>query len=246
MRSIQGFKMYLNGNAVQWFPPEERDWTWEQAGLFCVDEWEFHMTTFGGPDPHAPDVESSPGNSIVWDTVPCQKHIRVTFETIDMHNPPADEGGAHNPGPLSGDFVAAAGANMEALHFDAVHCPRFPFPPFEECFGMKLDAGIHSIQAVFDLIHDARDSCIPGLPCHARNYSAPGTDTVTIAVNPGDDLVLRARIIDSDERDEDDTLFNEQIVIHTRDLSPDSSLALPIPGDHMNVNVRVDLFPYDP
>jgi len=246
IRSIQGFKLYMNGNFIRWFPPNERDATWEQIGAYCVDEWEFHMTAFGGPDPHNPDVESPPGNSIVWDTMPCQKHIRVTFETINLHNPPADEGGAHNPGPLSGSFIAAAGANMETLSFDAVHCLRFPFPPFEECFGMKLGAGMHSIQQIFDRIHQARDACTPGLPCHARHYSAASTDTVEIDANPGDDLTIRARIRDTDERDDDDVLFDEQETIQTRDLSPETSLPLTIHGDRMDLIVRVDLFPYDP
>ena len=246
LRSIQGFKMYLNGSAVQWFPPEERDWTWEQSGTYCVDDWEFQMTSFGGPDPHTPDIESAPGNSIVWDSVPCQKQVRVTFETIDLHDPPADEGGEHNPGPLSGSFVAAAGANMVTLGFDATHCPRFPFPPFEECFGFKLPAGEYPIQHIFDRIHEVHDACTPGLPCHGWYFHAPNTDTVTIGIDPGDDLTLRSRIVDADERDEDDVLFEEQITVDSGDLVPEENLTVTIPGSHLDVIVKLDLFPFEP
>ena len=246
IRSIQGFKMYLNGSLIQWFPPDQRDWIWEQRGVYCVDEWEFHLTSFGGPDAHAPDIESPPGNSIVWDSVPCQKQVRVTFETINLHDPPTDEGGEHNPGPLSGSFVASAGANMEALGFDATHCPRFPFPPFEDCFGFKLPAGEYSIQHIFDRIHEVHDACTPHLPCHGWYFHAPTTGTVTIEINPDDDLTLRARIVDSDERDEDDVLFDEQITVDTVDLSPDENLTVTIPGTHLDVIVILDLFPFEP
>jgi len=246
IRTIDGYKLYLNGNYIQQLPKDVQDTTWRQEGMFCVDQWEFYLTTYGGPSSHAPDMESLPGNTIVWDSVPCQKQIRVTFETLNVHNPPADEGGRHTPGPLAGSFVAAAGVNMETVSFDAVHCLRFPFPPFEDCFGYKVDAGEESIQHILDVIHQARDACIPGLPCHARHYSASGSDTVTISVNPGDDLTLRARIVDADELNADDILFNEQITIQTSDLSPEESLTIPIPGDYLDVIVRVDLFPFDP
>lgn len=246
IRSIQGFKLYLNGNFIEYFPPEVRDTTWRQRGSYCVDEWEFSMTAFGGPNPFAPDIESPQGNSLVWDSVPCQKQIRVTFETINLHDPPADEGGEHNPGPLSGSFVAAAGANMEVVSFDAIHCPRFPLPPFEDCFGFKLPAGEYSIQHIFDRVHETQDACRTGLPCHARYFHASASDTVTIFVAPDDDLTLRARIVDADPRDEDDILFQEQLPVDTTLLSPEETLTVTIPGTHLDVIVKLDLFPFEP
>jgi hypothetical protein len=243
-RTISGHKLYLNGNFIDL---EEGgtsgDLTWQQHGNYCVDRWEFYMTSFAGPI-HAPDLESAPGNTVVWDNVPCQKLIRVTFQTIDMHDPPADEGGHHNPGPLTGTFVASAGANMETLGFDGVRCYHFPVPPFEDCFGVKLGQGQHDIQAFFDYIRALHDACRNDF-CHALGYHASSTNTVTIGVGPGEDLTIRSHIMDVDERDEDDLLFDGQTTIHTRDLSPDTSLTLPIEGSHMNVIVKVDLYPFD-
>ncbi len=245
-RSIEGFKLYLNGNFIEMFPRgNSGDTIWHQRGTYCVDRWNFQMTTFDGPSPHTPDLESTQSNTVTWDSVPCLKLIRVTFETIDLHDPPADEGSEHNPGPLSGTFTTTAGVNMEALNFDAVHCPRFPVPPFEKCFGFKLDTGEYSIQHIFDRIHEVHEACVTGLPCHARYFHASTTDTVTIGVNPGDDLTIRARIIDSDERDEDDVLYDEQATLHTHDLSAETSLTLPIPGEYLDLIVKVDLFPFD-
>lgn len=242
IRTIEGFKLYLNGNFIEALPRDQRDTIWRQSGIFCVDEWEFSMTTYGGPSPHDPDIESHPSNTVIWDSAPCQKHIRVTFETLNIHNPPADEGGRRTPGPLYGTFTAAAGANTETLSFDAVHC----MGPIEKCFGLKLPAGEHGVQWLFDAIQRSIDSCIPGLPCHGRHYSAPGTDTVTIRVNPGDDLTVRSHIMDADERNPDDVLFDGQATIHTGDLSPDTSHTLTIHGDYLDLIIRVDLFPFDP
>ncbi|MCK6583199.1 MAG: Ig-like domain-containing protein [Anaerolineales bacterium] len=246
IRSIQGFKLYLNGNFIGYYPPEVRDTTWRHSGGYCVHEWEFSLTAFGGPDPSPPDVESPRSNSVIWDSVPCQMQIRVQFETINLHSPPADEGGERKPGPLSGSFLAASGANLEAVNFDAIHCPRFPFPPFEDCFGFKLSAGEYPIQRILERVHEVQDDCRTGLPCHGHYFHASSSDTVTIFVNPGDDLTLRARIVDADPRDEDDILFQEIYPVDTTLLSPDEILTITIPGTYLDVIVNLDLFPFAP
>ena len=246
IRTIEGFKLYLNGNFIEAFPREERDTTWRQSSTFCVDEWEFYMTTYGGPSAHTPDIESAPGNSIIWDSVPCQKQIRVTFQTMDLHNPPLDQGGGHNPGPITGSFVASAGAHMETLNFGAVRCYHFPLPPFEACAGVRLSSGEYSVQALFDHIQHEHDACVPGLPCPTRSFHAPTTDTVTIGVNPGDDLTVGARIIDVDAALPNDTLYNDQITVDTSTLSPETPEVITIPGGIMDIVVKVDLFPFNP
>jgi len=246
IRTIEGFKLYLNGNFIRDIPREERDFTWQQSGTFCVDEWEFHLTTYDGPSPYEPDLESPPGNSIVWDSVPCQKHIRVTFLTMDLHDPPRDQGGGHNPGPITGSFVASAGAHMETLDFGAVRCYHIPLPPFQACTGIRLSAGEYSIQYLFDHIQHEHDACIPGLPCPTRSFHAPTTDTVTIRVNPGDDLTVGGRVTDVDAANPNDTLFHGQMTVDTSTLSPDMPQFVTIPGEYLDVIVRVDLFPFEP
>ena len=246
IRTIEGFKLYLNGNFIQEIPREEREIRWRRSGLYCVDVWQFYLTTFDGPDPLTPDLESSPSNSVDWEGEPCQKSIRITFETLQMHNPPNDREGSNSAGPLWGNFTVAAGGNIATLRFDAERCYRFPVPPFEDCFGLRLGAGDHSIQGILDWIHNQIDNCRPGIVCHARRYSASTTDTTIIEVNPGDDLTLSARINDVDERDDDDVLFNGRTTVNVSELSPDSVLLVPIHGDHLDVIVLVDLFPFEP
>ncbi len=249
IRTIAGFKLYVNGNFVQEIPREERRISWRQGGgVLCLDEWEFHLTAYGGPDAHEPDIESSPGNSIFWEGVPCEKHIRVTFETMNLHNPPQDEGGHRTPGPLYGSFDVTTGGTIHSLSFDAVECVPFPFPPFERCYGYKLNGGEHGVQWLFDSIHHSIDGCTPGLPCHARSFSASDTDTLTVQVNPGDDLTIGAHIVDVDEGplNDNDVLFNGHITLDTGELSPDVTLTRSISGEFMDVVVKIDLFPFGP
>lgn len=243
--TIEGFKLYLDGNLIRVLPRDATHTTWHHMGAFCADTWNFTLTAYGGPDPHHADIESAPGNTVAVEGVPCPKSVRVTFATLNLHHPPADEMGFHNPGPLAGNFTASAGANMENVAFDAVHCGFIPVPPFEHCWGMKLDGGTYSIQAILDGIHHAQDECGPGL-CHADHYSASESDTVTLDVNPGDELTVAARIMDADVVNDDDVLFNERATINIDDLSPDSTYTLAIPGEYADLIVLVDLLPFDP
>lgn len=204
------------------------------------------MTTYRGPDSHHPDIESSPGNTVVVEDVECQKRVRVTFATLNLHNPSADDAGRRDPGPLAGTFSVTAGPNMESVNFHAVHCLPFIFPPFERCWGYRLNEGEHSIQNIFDGARAAHEACGDRRVCHGRHYGASPSDTVTIAVNPGDDLTIAARITDADEGNPDDLLFHERAVIDTSALSPDSIYTLVIPGEQVDLKVLIDLFPFDP
>jgi hypothetical protein len=247
-RSIEGFKLYLNGNFFGAYPREESRMSWRYDRAYCVDRWEFTMTTYGGPDAEHPDIESSPGNTVVFEDLPCEKSIRVTFGALNAHNVPEDEWGEHTLGPLYGTFNATAGANMESVGFDAVHCAPIPVPPFEQCWGHRISEGSsYTVQDFLDWVHREQDECGSGL-CHADHYSASASDTVTIRVNPGDELTIAARIMDADKGpgDADDVLFEERATIDTDDLSPDSTFTLTIPGEHLDLTVLIDLFPFDP
>ena len=52
--------------------------------------------------------------------------------------------------------------------------------------------------------------------------------------------------MDADERDEDDVLFEEQITVNSGDLVPEENLTVTIPGSHLDVIVKLDLFPFEP
>jgi hypothetical protein len=79
--TISGFKLYLNGNFIQAYPNDHSDVTWlPPEGMPCVDRWEFYLTAFSGLDADDADLESSPGNTVVWEGLPCREQIRVTFE----------------------------------------------------------------------------------------------------------------------------------------------------------------------
>jgi hypothetical protein len=241
---ISGFKLYLNGNLVQAFPRDVSDVTWLPPDLACVDSWELYLTAFSGPVVEPADIESPPGNSVVWEDLPCQERIRVTFQTLNLHHPPADDGG-FAPGPLYGGFAVSAGAGMENLRFDGNHCLPLPFPPHEICLGLRLGAGTHSIQGLFDEIRSSPDACYAE-PCLGVPFSAPATDTITISANPGDEITIAAHIRDADAGNPDDTLFREQVTLNVDDLPRDSTLAVTIPGAHADLIVLVDRFPFDP
>jgi hypothetical protein len=245
IRTIQGFKLYLNGNYINEIPRDTRSVSWRQSGVLCVDEWEFHLTAYGGPESFAADIESAPSNSIRWEGVPCEQHIRVTFETLDVHDPPEDEGGHRRPGPITGSCAATTGGMMESVEFDAAHCEPFPFPPFEICRGFRLEAGEYGVQGLLDWIHREIEAC-PSGPCFADHYSASDTDTVTVQVNPGDDLTAGCHIGDLDvgPGNENDVLFHESITVDTSDLSPDTTVTQTIPGGYLDVILKIDLFPF--
>jgi hypothetical protein len=142
--------------------------------------------------------------------------------------------------------VAASGGAMESVVFDGADCKPFPLPPFEICEGLRLGAGEHSVQGLLDWIHREIEDCPWGLPCAADEFAASDTDTVTIQVNPGDDLTLSCRIGDLDvgPGNPNDTLFEGQITVDTDDLSPETTVSQTIPGGRLDVILKIDLFPF--
>jgi len=111
-----------------------------------------------------------------------------------------------------------------------------PDPLGEICWGLRLAAGAHSIQGIFDEIRASPDPA----------FSASASDTITIAANPGDEITIAAHIRDADAGNPDDTLFREHITLNVDDLPRDSTLAVTLPGAHADLIVLVDRFPFDP
>lgn len=63
---------------------------------------------------------------------------------------------------------------------------------------------------------------------------------------PGDDLTLGCCIGDLDvgPGNENDTLFDGQTTVDTSDLSPDTTPTQTIPGDYLDVILKIELFPF--
>jgi len=140
--TIQGFKLYLNGSLIKDIQnPNAQSTMWHRPGSMCVEEWEFQVTAYAGPEVHEPDLESAMSNSVFWEEVHCDQHIRVTFETLNVHNPPEDQDGSHAPGPITGSCLATAGGSVESVVFDGADCIPFIFPPHEICEGKKTLGG---------------------------------------------------------------------------------------------------------
>lgn len=65
---------------------------------------------------------SARSNVVEWAGDPCMYTASVTFTTIEVHNPPADEEGLHRPGPIYGNFWVSNGTTVESLDFNACWC----------------------------------------------------------------------------------------------------------------------------
>jgi hypothetical protein len=241
--TISGFKLYLNGNFIQAFPRNHSDVTWlPPEGMPCVDRWEFYLTAFSGSDADDADLESSPGNTVVWEGMPCQEQIRVTFESLDLYAPIVDEGGGLQVGPVTGDFLIWSSGYIRGLFFDAAHCMTIHPLPGETCFGLRLHPGTNSIQGILDEVNSSSGSC-EAVTCP---YRASVSDTVTLPAERGSDLMIAGRIVDVDPDNPDDIIFDGHITVDIDSLSPDSTLRLTIPGPRTNVVVLIDLYPFDP
>ena len=189
------------------------------------------------------NIYSPPSNTVSWAADPCTYTASVTFTTLDVHNPPADEDGLHRPGPIYGNFWVSNGTTIEMMEFDACWCYFGPGSTFwGTCEGLELQSGTYSInRGIFEWIDTARASCL-GDGCRSNSFSAPFSSSLHIPFEDGDDLTVGGRIMDCDARNADDVVFEEQggIRINIDDLD---YLTVPIPfglnGDHINLNTFI-------
>ena len=189
-------------------------------------------------------IFSPASNTILWPGKPCDYIASVTFMTIDVHNPPADEDTLHRPGPIYGEFWISNGTTIETLEFNACWCYHGPgVTLWGWCEGLKLQQGVYSInRGIFDWIETAQASCI-GNGCNSNYYYAPTSSSVNIPLQDGDDITIGGRIMDCDERaNPSDTLYQEQetIPINIADLD---YLTIPIQrtlnGDNVNLEYYI-------
>ena len=168
--------------------------------------------------------------------------MRITFEELQVHNPPADELGRHNPGPIFGKFRVFSGVREETLGYDASHC--WGAWIFEQCVGLKLERRNYSIMDdLFDWVYRWRDRCRGGPGCPTPHFHVPDIDMITLEVGGSDDIRFGGWIRDSDANDEDDILFKGYETRNVGDLDEWVSLVLPVHGDYADLIVRIDLLP---
>ena len=190
------------------------------------------------------DIRSPLSNERSWVGRPCTYTASVTFTTLEVHNPPADEDGLHRPGPIYGWFWAASGSTTEDIYFDACWRPSGPFAWARDCEGLKLQSGNYSItRDIFGWIDTQMASCL-GNGCRSNSFSAPFNATIHVPFEDGGDITFGAVIMDCDSGNPDDVLFREQfgIRINVDDLE---YLTVPLPmtlnGEHVNVSLVVRL-----
>ena len=203
----------------------------------CGEIAEFQIYAYQGDD-------RSPSSTVrEWFADVCTYTANVTFTTLDVHNPPADEDGLHHPGPIYGNFWVSNGTSTESLDFNACWCYFGPGSTFWGwCEGLELREGVYSINRdIFDWIDTAQASCI-GNGCNSNGFYAPFNSTLHIPLEDGDDLTVGGRVMDCDARNSNDVVFEEQadIRINVDDLE---YFTVPIPmglnGDRMNLDLFI-------
>ena len=153
---LDGFQLYLNGERILNLDSGERSISVIPFEPPCGERYEFYITAHDNLF-----RESPPSNRETWNGEPCPRTVRITFEELQVHNPPADELGRHNPGTIFGQFRVFSGVREETLGYDASHC--WGAWIFEQCVGLKLERRNYSIMDdLFDWVYRGRDRCRGG------------------------------------------------------------------------------------
>ncbi len=209
----------------------------------CGERVEFYILVYRRLETGS--VFSPPSNRESWAADPCTYTASVTFTTLEVHNPPADEEGLHRPGPIYGSFWVSNGTTVESLDFDACWCYFGPGSTFWGwCEGLELQQGTYSInRGIFDWIDTAQASCI-GDGCNSNDFYAPFSSSLHIPFEDGDSLTIGGRIMDCDARNANDVLFEEQggVQINIADLDYlTQPLEFGLLGNHVNLNSFIRL-----
>ena len=204
----------------------------------CGETAEFSIIVFRNTE--TGNVFSPRSNIVSWSADPCTYSANVTFTTLDVHNPPADEDGLHRPGPIYGEFWVSNGTTIESIEFNACWCYFGPGMTFwGTCDGLELQIGTYAIDRdIFGWINREQASCI-GNGCRSNSFYAPDNASLHIPFEDGDTLTVGGRIMDCDARNANDVVFEEQSTYRV-DINSLNPLTEPIPfgltGDHINLN----------
>ncbi len=238
---IDGFIMRIfgEGNETLWMiyleDPAARFLDIEDYMPACGETFYFEIFAYGESG-HTPT-----SNTQHWPGDTCTYTAHVTFTTLEVHNPPADEDGLHRPGPIYGNFWISNGTTVESLDFNACWCYFGPGETFWGwCEGLKLQSGTYLInRGIFEWIETAQASCI-GNGCNSNDFYAPFSSSLQIPLEDGGDLTVGGRIMDCDSRgNADDVVFEEQgaIRISIDDLEYFTQpLDFGLNGPHINLN----------
>jgi hypothetical protein len=204
----------------------------------CGEDLEFHIIVFRHTE--AGSIFSPPSNTVSWSADPCTYSANITFTTLDVHSPPADEQGLHMPGPIYGEFWVSNGTTTEKLEFNACWCYFGPGATFwGTCDGLELQTGSYAINRdIFGWIDRAQASCL-GNGCRSNSFYAPSSSILNIPIESGDDITVGGRIMDCDARNANDILYENQetISINIDELESFTEVMSHIlEGAHLNLN----------
>jgi len=235
---VDSYRVFLNGSHIFTLPAGTSSFSVGDFAPPCAERYEFQlsvMTTDG--------LESPLSNFAYWSGATCRRTVQVTFESLENHNPPADEQGLHRPGPIYGNFSASGASASANLPFDACWCYHGPGASiWGWCEGLKLSRSVYNIQTdIFDWIDREMASCL-GNGCHSNSFHTPGSSTVTLEMDADEDLTLYGLVMDCDARNPDDIVFQEQetLTITTSGDNP-PPVRWTLPGPHLNLNVIITI-----
>jgi hypothetical protein len=206
---INGFKLYVNGSHLGNF---ERGPSGPQTYVLpdslepsCGERLEFQVTAFSG-NPFDPDQESPRSNTVVLESRPCPRRVRVTFldfqavEWVDDPDPPGvrdDSCWTGDIGPIELEF-SVHGADSGELYIGTVWGQSRLCTRKNECnriAGYCLHPGMRgSITSILDYCHDIRD----GLSSRRADQLYCPNNFIEVTVGPRDDLWIRGSIGDAD------------------------------------------------
>ncbi|RME08585.1 MAG: hypothetical protein D6803_00820, partial [Anaerolineae bacterium] len=194
--------------------------------------------------------ESAFSNTWQLEGEPCPYTARVTFDTLEVHNPPADERGLHRPGPIYGELWVSSGDQVETLEFNACWCYLGPGASlWGTCDGLELSGSTYDIQRdIFGWIEREMASCL-GIGCHSYVFFAPASNQLTINADVGEMVTVGARIMDCDERlNPPDTLFRETMSFLGVAESGETLSTTPytLEGDHVNLDITIEVLSGSP
>jgi hypothetical protein len=209
---ITGFKLYVNGAFWRSVGPAIRSFDIGRLQPTCGQRLELQITAFAGPAP-APEAESPPSNSQVWEGEACQRTVLVTFQSLET------SGLSGRRGPIQGTFTA----NDQTLFPGWRGGP----PTFDATDDTEryLDPGhTYDLAQLFDDIETEATSCL-GESC-TDNY-APDVNFVQVELGPDDTLTFGGSIWADGNR-----VFNGSESIRPGEI---------IPGAHSVVDQGIEL-----
>jgi hypothetical protein len=206
---INGFKLYVDGSHWGNF---ERGPSGPQTYVLpdsleppCGERLEFQVTAFSS-NPFDPTQESPRSNTVVLESRPCPRRVRVTFldfqavEWVGDPDPPGvrdDSCWTGDIGPIELEF-SVHGADSGELYIGTVWGQSRLCTRKNECnriAGYCLHPGMRgSITTILDYCHDIRD----GLSSRRADQLYCPDNFIEVTVGPRDDLWIRGSIGDAD------------------------------------------------